>query len=369
MTIGSKRLRLPLFLASVNIGASAIRAAEGRAGREDRKTRAVGKMDWLFGGFKRSKLLSNLEGSVHRLKIKITAEKAAAAKERREIGDLLRQSREELAKIRAEALFSADNRTEALSILELYLELVKNRVDLIVQEKDCPADLLPPLSSILYAVDRVQIAELAEMRKQLQSKYGTDVVKSQFICPNERLVKCLSLQPPSAAVCIRYCEEIAGSQGVDYTPSDPGFAAMHLPVGPPTGKDVARAPASGLNLAHNGALPIVPSSLSVAAPVPPVPAFEPAPAVTVVAATVPAPAPTPAPAPATASTSGRVVSITHLLDAEAPASPNGPESPSCPPGEVAIGVAIATAVEDDAGGAIAKTTEDDFAARLAALRK
>jgi len=355
-------------------------------------------MDLLFGGFKRSKLMPNVEAALHRLRIKITSEKAAAAKERKEIAELLRGGREELAKIKAEALFCSDNRTEALSILELYLELLRNRVDLICAEKDCPADLEVTIATIVYSASRVQINELTEIKKQFQYKYGKDMEK---ICskPHERMVKCLSLAPPSAAICIRYLEEISISHQVDYTPSDPGFSALSLPVTAPAGSDLPRAPASGLGRALNGALPAVPSVFpapvpapSASAPVPaPAPALVPAPvSVPVPVPTVPVPTvlvpgpasfPTPtqseAPPPyeqissifvapsvpvvvATAYPidmgTGHVVGITTNIESSTKVGTVSPDSPN---------VNGAGVVEAEAE----KAELDDFEARLAALRK
>lgn len=190
-------------------------------------------MEWLFGsGFKKSRLLPNVDASIYRLKIKITSEKANASKERRIIAELLASKKEELAKIRAEALFMSDNRTEALSILELLLEMIKNRIDIIVAENECPFDLERTISSIIYATDRIQIPELAEVRNQFKIKYGRQFIDNVEILAQERLKKTLSLTPPSAAVCIRYLEEIAISHNVDYTPSDPGSPQLSVPMAP-----------------------------------------------------------------------------------------------------------------------------------------
>lgn len=291
-------------------------------------------MDWLFGGgFKRSRLLPNIEAALHRLKIKITSEKAAAAKERKEVLALLKGGREELAKIRAEALFSSDNRTEALNILELYLELLRSRVDLLCEEKDCPSDLEVTVASICFAQSRIQIAELTIIKDQLRLKYGG--VKFDSICskPNERLVKCLALTPPSLPVVIRYLEEISASYGVDYTPGDGGCRAPSLPTPPP--------PSSAGGGSGGGDLyPFVPAPLPGQALPAPGPGTVPAPA-PIFAVEVQA-------VPVNLGT-GVVIDVAH-----------GGSSNLIP---------YASAVGADAGGGGEKAEQDDFKDRLAALRR
>lgn len=167
------------------------------------------------------KLKASIDGAISRLKIKSAQAKNQAKKERTEIASLLREKKEELAQIRAEALYQTDNRTEAMAIVEQQLEVLRLRVNLLVSEKDCPKDLVSTIATILYSVDRSadNVVEMQEIRKQLQLKYAAQYLKSIEGSVHPRLVETLSCTPPGLAVVNKYLEQIALSSGVEYTPS------------------------------------------------------------------------------------------------------------------------------------------------------
>lgn len=172
------------------------------------------------------KLKASIDGSISRLKIKAAQAKNQARKERGEITILLQgkghpTGDDVLARIRAEALYQTDQRSEAMAIVEQQLEVLRLRVPLLLSEKDCPRDLVSILASILYAVDRLPdpVAELTEVRAQLQMKYPSAFllqIARDHVHP--RLVEVLALTPPSSDVVTKYLEEIAASSGVQYTP-------------------------------------------------------------------------------------------------------------------------------------------------------
>lgn len=160
-------------------------------------------------------------------RIKIASNKKAALLKQsmREVAVLLAEDppKEEKARIRAEALIRDDNMIEAYEILELQCELLGERVKLIEYSKTCPQDLVPVVSTIMWASHRVEIKELALVRKQFTAKYGKkfeeNAMRNVDGCLNERVVAKLSIEPPAAYLVQTYLEKICEQHEVDWTPS------------------------------------------------------------------------------------------------------------------------------------------------------
>jgi hypothetical protein len=74
---------------------------------------------------------------------------------RRDIADLLRQGKKDYARIRVEAVIRENFMLQALEVLELYLELIAVRSQLISQTKEIPRDMIEAISSVIYAAQRV----------------------------------------------------------------------------------------------------------------------------------------------------------------------------------------------------------------------
>lgn len=76
---------------------------------------------------------------------------------RKEIADLLRANKQENARIRVEAVIRENLLLQAYDILELFLELLSVRTQLVEKSKDIPPDMIEALSSLIYAAQRVQV--------------------------------------------------------------------------------------------------------------------------------------------------------------------------------------------------------------------
>lgn len=76
---------------------------------------------------------------------------------RREVAELLRNNKQEHARIRVEAVLRESNLLKAYDILELFTEMLAVRVQMIDKSKDTPLDMLEALSSIVYASQRIQV--------------------------------------------------------------------------------------------------------------------------------------------------------------------------------------------------------------------
>lgn len=75
---------------------------------------------------------------------------------RKDIADLLRTNKQESARIRVEAVIRENLLLQAIETLELFVELLAVRVQLIEKAKDVPPDMMEALGSLVYASQRVQ---------------------------------------------------------------------------------------------------------------------------------------------------------------------------------------------------------------------
>ncbi|KAL8269807.1 hypothetical protein Esti_006286 [Eimeria stiedai] len=122
------------------------------------------------------------------------------AVQRREIAALLQEGREEGARLKAEHLLREARTERAMEILTTLCELLISRMTYLATEKTCPPDLLSPLHSLLYCEPRLNVVELATVRRQLALKFGEAFVQEGLRNAKHqvhfKLVHALSLAPP-----------------------------------------------------------------------------------------------------------------------------------------------------------------------------
>ncbi len=209
----------------------------------------------LFGGYKASKLKPQLKMAITRFTIASNKKSALMKQQIREIAKLLAEDppKEEKARIKAEALIRDDDTVEAYEILQLSCELLAERINLITHSKECPADLLSTVSTIIWASSIVDIPELIEVRKQFKYKFGAQfderAMRNVDGVLNERVTSKLSVQPPVAYRVQTYMERISEEHEVGWKPKVALKAKdIAQPMEAPIGKDVPEAPGSGLGL-------------------------------------------------------------------------------------------------------------------------
>jgi len=256
----------------------------------------------LFGGYKANKLKPQLKMAVTRFTIASNKKSALMKQQIREIAKLLAEDppKEEKARIKAEALIRDDDTVEAYELLQLSCELLSERLNLITHSKECPADILSTVATIIWASSVVDIPELIEVRKQFRYKFGAAFDERAMLnvdgIVNDRVASKLSFQPPSAYKVQTYLEKISDEHEVGWKPKVPLKAEdIAQPMPPPVGYSVPENAASGLNKKDYDAGAPAPSMPPTVLPVPPkgtegayVPVL-PAPAVAI---PVPVPVPT-----------------------------------------------------------------------------
>jgi vacuolar protein sorting-associated protein IST1 len=188
----------------------------------------------LFFSALQVKLKSTLRLLIPRLRNAQKKDTAVSVGARREMAELLSQSREASARIRVENIIHTDITVELMEILELYTELLLARAGLLdVRDKNIKdgtaqvgddTGLEEAAASIIYAAPRLprDVRELGIVRNMLIERFGKEfAIKANDNtdgCVPARVVDKLKVDPPSAKLVQAYLEEIARTYGVDWPP-------------------------------------------------------------------------------------------------------------------------------------------------------
>ena len=147
--------------------------------------------------FNSAKLKPNLKMAEQRLGILNSKKTNLIKQQKREIADLLRNGKEEKARIRVEHLIRSDFTIEAYELLALLCELLYERVALIANESECPGDMREAMCTLIWASRRAEVPELQEVARQLELKYGKEFVEDARDdaqeCVNTRVSQSLKL--------------------------------------------------------------------------------------------------------------------------------------------------------------------------------
>ncbi|EIE21511.1 DUF292-domain-containing protein [Coccomyxa subellipsoidea C-169] len=193
----------------------------------------------MFARFSSNKCKTQCKLCVGRIKLMRNKKQIMVKNMRKEVADLLRTNKQENARIRVEAVIRENLMLQAYEVLELFLELLAVRVQLVEKCKDVPPDMIEALSSLVYAAQRVQdFQELIVIRAQLAGKFGKEFAaesSSDLTCRkwhvNENLIRCLSIEAPAPEDKLATLSDIAQEYGVEW---DAHTAAKDmLPSGPP----------------------------------------------------------------------------------------------------------------------------------------
>lgn len=180
------------------------------------------------------KLKSTLRLLIPRLRNAQKKDTALSIAARREMAELLAQSREASARIRVENIIHTDVTVELMEILELYAELLLARAGLLdVRDKnvkdgttaglgDDNTGLEEAAASIIYSAPRLarDVRELGMVRNMLIERFGKEFAvranENQDSCVPARVADKLRVDPPSQRLVQAYLEEIARTYGVQW---------------------------------------------------------------------------------------------------------------------------------------------------------
>ncbi|EXJ90203.1 hypothetical protein A1O1_03302 [Capronia coronata CBS 617.96] len=180
------------------------------------------------------KLKSTLRLLIPRLRNAQKKDTALSIASRREMAELLAQSREASARIRVENIIHTDITVELMEILELYAELLLARAGLLdIRDKNIKEGMTTGIddtgleeaaASIIYSAPRLprDVRELGIVRNMLIERFGKEFAikanENQDNCVPARVVDRLKVDPPSQKLVQAYLEEIARTYGVDWPP-------------------------------------------------------------------------------------------------------------------------------------------------------
>jgi hypothetical protein len=116
------------------------------------------------------------------------------------------------------------NTLKAIEILELFLEMIRTRIEYLAKLKEIPSEMRSSILSVAYASTRLtDITELAGIRKSFESKFGREVfaeVTKGDPGPasgvQEALLKCLSVHPPNIPAKVSAAEAIMQQLGIEW---------------------------------------------------------------------------------------------------------------------------------------------------------
>ena len=120
--------------------------------------------------------------------------------------------------MRVEHVIRDDFTCEAYEILQLFCDLLHERVKFLSKASTCPSEVLEAVCTIIWASFRIDIPEFPEIRKQLKMKYGKEFIEAcangDFV--NVRVMHKLDVKPPDRHLIRSYLTEIAKEYDVDW---------------------------------------------------------------------------------------------------------------------------------------------------------
>ena len=215
-------------------------------------------MSLFFWTFDQYKCKTYLRSSVQRIKLSVSKKQSSLELAKRDIAKLLQEGKVEKAQIRVERIIREDFNIEALEIIELMCELLIQRLNFLANCEVCPEDLYEPVSTIVWATNRLEINELQEVKDQIKKKFGSGFIEDAMEdkkrasgkgSVDPRVKHKLSIEPPSKLIVNGYLEEIAKAYGVDYEPTN-NYQDIFSPQSGPTGYSIPFAPGSGYTQAY-----------------------------------------------------------------------------------------------------------------------
>lgn len=201
--------------------------------------------------FSSTKAKPQLKMAVQRIAMITNKHTQLIKRKKKEIAQILRDGREEKARIKTESVVRDDLRLEALDILSLLCELLHERMALIASLKECPEDMKQSVSTLIWAAPRVEVPELVKVAKLFKAKYGKEFfLRAQRDAGgivNPKVKSKLSVTPPKSLLVLSYMKEIARSNNVDYTFAEQDDEEASQPMRAPTGATTRSGFASGVS--------------------------------------------------------------------------------------------------------------------------
>eukprot|EP00388_Colpodella_angusta_P030734 GDKK01020373.1.p1 GENE.GDKK01020373.1~~GDKK01020373.1.p1 ORF type:complete len:314 (+),score=89.53 GDKK01020373.1:79-942(+) len=136
------------------------------------------------------------------------------------IVELLKEDKEEKARIKAEQLMQEEKKELAYDLVETLCELLATRIAYVDSVKVPPPELVGTMHSIIYASERLGVQELLDVRDQLKYKFGNEFVATAKDNKHKevhfKLVGLLAIEPPMLAEVYMALKRICKEYNLNY---------------------------------------------------------------------------------------------------------------------------------------------------------
>eukprot|EP00798_Chlamydomonas_sp_ICE-L_P030280 gene30280-35268_t len=174
-------------------------------------------------GFNITKCKVQVQLCLERIKLQRNKKSIAIKAHRKDVAGLLAGGKQESARIRVETVIRESLMIQAFEKLEIYLQMIAVRVQLIDETEEIPRDMVEAISSVIYAAQRVpDLKELSTLKEMFASKYGKAYAKV-----NTTLIHCLLLETPPPEEKLAALSDIAQEHGIEW---DMAAAARDLNI-------------------------------------------------------------------------------------------------------------------------------------------
>lgn len=171
-----------------------------------------------------SKLKTNLNLIMHRLKLVEKKKMELNQKARRTIGEFLNAGKVDRARIRVEQIIREDYLVEAMDLVESYCDFLISRFGQLQATETVDEGLATAISSLIWVTPYFEsdVPEMKVIGDQLGRKYGKQYVAAardnSLKTVNDTLMKKVGVQVPPKVLVEKYLVEIAKDQKIDYKP-------------------------------------------------------------------------------------------------------------------------------------------------------
>ncbi|KAK4834529.1 hypothetical protein QYF36_024344 [Acer negundo] len=179
------------------------------------------KLDALLGrNFKTSKFKTLTKLAIARIAILKNQHQARYSHARSDTLELLKLGHHERALQRVEYVVKEQNMLDVLVMMENYCHLLRERVLLIQNNKECPDELIQAVSSLVFASSRCgEFPELQKIREIFTSRFGKEftsrAVELRNSCSvNPKVVRKFSSRQPNLENRLEVLKEIASENGI-----------------------------------------------------------------------------------------------------------------------------------------------------------
>jgi vacuolar protein sorting-associated protein IST1 len=161
-----------------------------------------------------------------RMRLKRSKIENSIIQQRHRAAQALREGNDDQARLLVEEMFRAQHRTQALVQLLLLGEHLLTRIDAIELSPEIPPDLRVPISTLVYAAERLDVKELKQLSRELTAKYGKELAdnalsKYQRTADVHSLVaECLNVYRPPPHTVYQMLHDIATQFGVEWNDAD-----------------------------------------------------------------------------------------------------------------------------------------------------